>query len=59
MKPNAYKKVSGSSVVKIGVIVRKIDTNNVKYGTNKGTLYGRGKSGSVLRSTNKQITAAP
>lgn len=43
----------------IGVIVRNTATAKVTTGIIMGTLYGRGRSGCVLRNTSKHTTAAP
>lgn len=58
MKPNAAKYLAGGCV-NIGVTERNTAVARVRYGIINGTLYGRGRSGRVLRKTNKQITAAP
>lgn len=55
---NAARYFAGGSVT-MGVTDKKIETPNVMIGTIRGTLYGRGMFGCVLRSTSKHTTADP
>lgn len=58
MKDSAAKYLAGGSVI-IGVTERNMATAKHKYGINVGTRYGRGRSGCVRLSTNKQTNAEP
>lgn len=58
MKANAAKYFSGGSVTN-GVTDKKKATNSVMIGMINGTLYGRGRSGHVLRNTSRHTTDAP
>lgn len=55
---NAAKYLAGGSV-RIGVTDKNTATIRHSIGIIVGTRYGRGRSGCVLRKTNKQTNAEP